>query len=86
MTSKQNSDVMIGGVDMRSGDKGSLSETTRNLLDDKSSIHNDRDSMNDTLTRLGDKDSILNMSDGRLGKQRKQDVVIEEPSKEDGRL
>ena len=47
-STKQNSDVMIGGVDMRNGAMKSMSDTTRHLLDDRSSIHYDKDSMNDT--------------------------------------
>ena len=64
-----------------------MSDTNRNLLDDRSSLHNDPDSMNDTMTRLGENNSILNMSDGRVKKiGKRQDVVIEEPSNEDVRV
>ena len=56
----------------------------RGLLDDKSSINND--SMNDTITRFGENNSLVNMSDGRIRYQQNQDVVVEQPSKEDGKF
>ena len=51
---------------MISGEGTLKNETMRGLLDDKSSIHADHDSINDTMTRFGENNSILNMSDAKI--------------------
>lgn len=81
--SKQVSEVMAS-TEFRKTKDSLLGETMRNLIDDKSSIGPDV-SMNETMTKYADA-SLLNSSDVRVNfKKSYNDIVMEEPSKEDGK-